>query len=404
MGAFNYQALDPRGRLVKGVLEGDSQRQIRQQLRQRDLRPVSVAAVVTASRKPSVGRLSWGGLSGRDLALLTRQLATLVESGMPLADSLQATARQSRKPRVKSILLEVRSRVAEGHTLAYGLGEFPSVFDELYRAMVRAGENAGYLGPVLIRLADHAEARQFRQQKLRAAMVYPIILIGVALLVIAALMTFVVPKLIQIFATSNTALPLLTRVLIASSDFFSQFGLLLLIVLAATGVMVKRALQIDAVRVRWDRALLSIPVVGELIRGLDAARYSATLSILIGSGVPLLHALSIASEVLGNRVLREASAVVRQRVEQGSSLHRALEEVGVFPPMLVHLIASGEASGELENMLGRAAANQERDVEMTLGTLVSVFEPLLVVFMGGFVLLVVLAVLMPIFNLNTLVK
>ena len=404
MSAFSYQALDASGKLVKGVLEGDSQRQIRSQLRQRELRPVAVEAVSGAEYKTGVNRLGWSGVAARDLALLTRQLATLVESHMPLADSLQAAARQSRKVRVKSVLLEVRSRVVEGHTLAYGLGEFPTVFDETYRAMVRAGENAGYLGPVLTRLADHAENRQFTQQKLRAAMVYPIILIAVALLVIGALMTYVVPELVRIFATSNAQLPVLTRVLIASSDFLGSFGLLLIGALIALSMMLRRLLKIETFRKRWHQILLRLPIAGELARGLDAARYSSTLSILIGAGVPLLHALGIAGEVLGNLVLREAAAAVRLRVEQGGSLHRGLEEVAVFPPMMVHLISSGEASGELEVMLSRAASNQERDTEMSLGTLMSLLEPLLVVFMGGFVLLVVLAVLMPIFDLNTLVK
>jgi general secretion pathway protein F len=213
-----------------------------------------------------------------------------------------------------------------------------------------------------------------------------------------------VPELIRIFATSKVELPLLTRLLIAGSDFLGSYGLYLLLALIAAFVGFRLSLRREAVRRRWHRLLLRLPVAGELVRSLETARYCSTLSILVGSGVPLLQALSIASEVLDNRVLRDASEVARQRVEEGGSLHRALDDTGVFPPIAVHLIASGEASGELEAMLMRAAVNQERDSEMTLASLMSIFEPLLVVLMGGFVLLVVLAVLMPIFNLNTLVS
>jgi general secretion pathway protein F len=274
----------------------------------------------------------------------------------------------------------------------------------MYRAMVLAGENAGYLGPVLTRLADHAENRQFTQQKLRMAMIYPLILVGVAAAVIAALMRFVVPELVRIFQTSNADLPLLTRILIATSNFLGDFGLALLLGVVLGLVALGRLFRNEAARLRRDHFLLRVPIVGELLRGLESARYASTLSILIGSGVPMLQALGIAGEVLGNRVLRQAAEGVRVRVEQGTSLHRALEDSAQFPPMLVHLIASGEASGELESMLSRAATTQERDTEMALGAMMSLFEPLLVVFMGGFVLLVVLAVLMPIFDLNTLVK
>lgn len=404
MGAYSYRALDAGGRMVKGVLEGDSQRQIRQQLRQRALTPVEVEAVAGGVERTPLRPLLRARLSGRDVALLTRQLATLVESGMPLADALQAAAQQNRKARAKSVLLAVRSRVVEGYPLAYGLGEFPAVFDSMYRAMVLAGENAGYLGPVLTRLADHAENRQFTQQKLRMAMIYPLILVGVAAAVIAALMRFVVPELVRIFQTSNADLPLLTRILIATSNFLGDFGLALLLGVVLGLVALGRLFRNEAARLRRDQFLLRVPIIGELLRGLESARYASTLSILIGSGVPMLQALGIAGEVLGNRVLRQAAEGVRMRVEQGTSLHRALEDSAQFPPMLVHLIASGEASGELENMLSRAATTQERDTEMALGAMMSLFEPLLVVFMGGFVLLVVLAVLMPIFDLNTLVK
>ena len=404
MSAFSYQALDARGKKVKGVLEGDSQRQVRSQLRQRELRPLEVVQVQSESDAPVRSGLFARGLGRRDIALLTRQLATLIESGMPLADAIQAAARQSRRGRTSGILHAVRSRVVEGHTLAYALGEFPAVFDPMYRAMVRAGESAGYLGPVLLRLAEYAENRQYTSQKISMAMLYPLILIGVALSVVTALMSFVVPELVRIFATSGVSLPWLTRALLAISDFMASYGGLLLVALIALGGLFKWALRNPATRRAWHAIRLKIPVFGELSRSIEAARYAGTLSILLGAGVPLLQSLQIAGEVIRNMILAEAVEQVRVRVEQGGSLHKAMEETEQFPPMMVYLIASGEVSGELGTALNRAAETQERDTELALGAMMSLLEPLLVVFMGVVVLLVVLAVLMPIFDLNTLVK
>ncbi|MAL96004.1 MAG: type II secretion system protein GspF [Haliea sp.] len=406
MTAFRYRALNPGGKLVKGVLEGDSERQVRQQLRQQKLRPVEVAQ---ANREASPRRglrlnLFRPRISTAELALLTRQLATLVQSSLPLDECLQAAAEQSRRPRTKALLLQVRSRVAEGHTLAYAMGEFPQVFSDMYRAMVNAGEHAGFLGPVLEQLADYNEQRQYTAQKLKMAMIYPFILVAVAIAVVVALMVFVVPELVGIFAHSQKALPLLTRGLIATSDFFRDYALWLLagIVLAVFGL--RYWLRVPRNRRRWHALLLRLPGVSGLVTAVDTARFASTLSILMASGVPLLEALRIAGQVLTNRVLREDSAAVAARVQEGSSLNRALRESGRFPPMMVHMVASGEASGELETMLQRSATNQERELEMTLGTVMGLLEPLLVVVMGGMVLIIVMAILLPIFDLNTMVR
>ena len=404
MTAFRYRALNPAGKLVRGVLEGDSERQVRAQLRGQQLRPVEVS---------SAGRPAAGGLrlrllpmrvSGADLALLTRQLATLVQSGLPLADCLQAAAQQTRRPRIKAMLLQVRSRVTEGHNVAYALGEFPQVFNDMYRAMVAAGEHAGFLGPVLEQLADYAEQRQYTSQKLRMAMIYPFILLGVAVAVIVALMVFVVPELIGIFAHSNRELPLLTRALIWLSDFFRAWLHWLLAGLVIAGVLFRHWLRAPARRRRWHALLLRIPGLRGLLIAVDTARFASTLSILMASGVPLLDSLRIAGAVLVNLVLRAESERVAVQVQEGRSLSRALGDSDYFPPMMVHMAASGEASGALEQMLERAAANQERELEMTLGTLMGLFEPLMVVVMGGMVLLIVLAILLPIFDLNTMVR
>jgi general secretion pathway protein F len=406
MTAFRYRALNPDGKLVRGVLEGDSERQVRTQLRGQSLRPVEVAVANRAEPAANEWRMPLlrRGISTGDLALLTRQLATLVLSNLPLDEALQAAAQQSRSPRIKGTLLQVRSRVAEGHTLAYAMGEFPQVFSEMYRAMVKAGEHAGFLGPVLEQLADYTEQRQYTGQKLKMAMIYPFILVGVAIAVVVALMVFVVPELVGIFAHSRKELPLLTQGLIGASDFFRDYGVWLLVGVVAAIFIVRWLLRNRQRRRRWHGLLLRIPGISRLVIALDTARFASTLSILMASGVPLLEALQIAGQVLTNLVLQEDTALVAESVQEGSSLNRALQQSGHFPPMMVHMVASGEASGELDTMLERSATNQERELEMTLGTMMSLFEPLMVVFMGGMVLTIVLAILLPIFDLNTMVK
>ena len=406
MTAYRYRALNPDGKLVRGVLEGDSERQIRSQLRVQSLRPVEVAVAnrPEPTRSGLRNSLLRRGISAGDLAMLTRQLSTLIQSNLPLDEALQAAAEQSRNARIKGTLLQVRSRVAEGHTLAYAMGEFPQVFNEMYRAMVKAGEHAGFLGPVLEQLADYTEQRQYTGQKLKMAMIYPFILEGVAIAVVVALMVFVVPELVGIFAHSRRELPLLTRGLIASSDFFRDYGVWLVVGLVALALIARQLLRNRQRRRRWHSFLLRVPGISRLVIALDTARFASTLSILMASGVPLLEALRIAGAVLTNLVLQEDTQLVAENVEEGSSLNRALQQSGHFPPMMVHMVASGEASGELETMLERSATNQERELEMTLGTMMSLFEPLMVVFMGGMVLTIVLAVLLPIFDLNTMVK
>ncbi|CAA0109498.1 Type II secretion system protein F [Halioglobus japonicus] len=406
MTAYRYRALNPQGKMVKGVLEGDSERQVRTQLRGQELRPVEVAQANKAESSTPGFRPAtvFSRVSVSDLALITRQLATLVEANLPLDEALQAAAEQSRSNRIKGMLLQVRSRVAEGHTLAYAMGEFPRVFNEMYRAMVNAGEHAGFLGPVLQQLADYTEQRQYTGQKLKMAMIYPFILVGVAIAVVLLLLIFVVPELVGIFAHSHRELPALTRGLIATSDFFQEYGLWLLAGLLVIYFALQHLLRNTVRKKRWHKMLLRMPGVSRVVVAMDTARFASTLSILMASGVPLLESLRIAGEVLTNLVLREDSVAVAAHVQEGSSLNRALKESGRFPPMMVHMVASGEASGELESMLERSATNQERELEMTMGTLMSLFEPLMVVFMGGMVLTIVLAILLPIFDLNTMVN
>lgn len=407
MPAFRYKALDADGKLVKGLLEGDSDRHVRSLLRERSLRPVAIDDAgkdALNDRKSLVSLFTATKVSTGDLALMTRQLATLIQSNMPIDESLRAAAEQSRKPKLKALLLQVRARVAEGYTLAYALGEYPKVFDEMYRAMVTAGEHAGFLAQVLMQLADYTEQRQYTQQKLMMALIYPFILLGVAVSVVVALMVYVVPELVGIFAHTQTDLPPLTVGLIAVSDFLQHQGLWLLVAIIVLIFGWRYWVNQPANKRRWHRALLNIPFVSRVVIAMDTARFASTLSILMVSGVPLLEGLRIAGQVLSNLVLRDDAKAVAQAVEEGGSLHRALAVSGRFPPMMVHMVASGEASGELEQMLERSATNQERELEMTMGTVSALFEPLMVVFMGGMVLTIVLAILLPIFDLNSMVR
>lgn len=406
MTAFRYKALNASGKLVKGVLEGDSERQIRAQLRGKQLRPVEVNEA--GSRAANDSRWSLPlfrpGLSAGEVALVTRQLATLVASALPLDECLQAAAEQTRKAKTKAILLQVRSKVSEGYTLANAMAQFPQAFGEMYRAMVHAGEQAGQLAPVLEQLADYTENRQHTAQKLQMALIYPFVLVAVAIAVVTALMVFVVPELIGIFAHTKKALPPLTVALIATSHLLRDYGIYLLVGLIALAVGFKQLLRAPSRRKAWHKVLLKVPGINSVLIGMDTARFSSTLSILMASGVPLLDALRIAGAVMANLVLRDAAKEVALRVQEGSSLNRALSQEPFFPPMMVHMVASGETSGELEAMLARSAANQERELEMTLGTVMGLFEPLMVVVMGGLVLTIVMAILMPIFDLNTMVR
>lgn len=405
MAAYNYRAIDQKGAVVRGVLQGDSERQIRAQLRSQSLKPLEVKA--TGNGAKATGRFRWSSgpkLTHSDLSLITRQLATLVQSGLPLTDALHASAKQCRKSKVQELLLQVRSRVQEGYSFANALGEAPRSFDQLYRATIRAGESAGYLGPVLMRLAEYCESGQNTRQKLAMAMIYPAILALVSVLVIVAMMTFVVPKLTGLFQQRDRDLPLLTQMLIGTSDFFSQYGFQLLVVLLLALLGFQYWLRKPSNRLGWHKLLLRLPVIGNWQRSYDAARFAATLSIMVSSGVPLLEGLRISREVMVNLQLRAACEGVVVAVEEGSSLNNALARADIFPPLLVQMVASGEASGELDTLLARAAENQERELANAIATLLSVAEPLMVVIMGGIVAVIVLAVLLPILDLNTLIN
>jgi len=405
MGAYEFTALDDSGKERKGVLEADTPRQIRQQLRDKGWAPLAVVEVRQREERSARRRsLFQPRISAVDLALITRQFATLVRSGLPVEEALQALSRQTEKSRLKSMMMAVRARVMEGHSLATALADFPHVFPDLYRATVAAGEQSGYLDRVLERLADYTETRQTLQQKTTLALIYPLLVLIVSILVVALLMVYVVPQIVQVFEGIGQKLPPLTRGLIAVSDFTRSYGLYLLIAAVAATVLARMALRKNGPKRWFHRALLRLPMISRLVRGLNTARFARTLSILTGSSVPVLEALRISASVVSNVPMHAAVDEAARRVREGAALHTALERSGYFPPMTIHLIASGEASGKLEEMLERAADSQEREMEVLITTITELFGPLLILIMGGMVLVIVLAILLPIFDLNQLVK
>ncbi len=404
MAAFTYAALDTAGREQRGVLEADSSRQVRQLLRDRGLAPLRIEPAVKGRGSAAVPvRRGGHGFSAAQLALVTRQLATLLQAGLPLEEALNAVGRQAERQKLTKVMLSVRSRVMEGHTLADSMAEFPSAFPSLYRATVAAGEHSGHLDLVLARLADYAESSHASRQKVMLALLYPSLLLLVAVMIVTGLMLFVVPQVVGVIADQGQQLPTLTRALIALSGFIGSWGWLLLIVIIGVVIAARMALRNDDTRLRWHRRLLQLPLLRRLSRGSNAARFASTLSILINSGVPLVEALRIGGAVLSNRYLQNAVLTATQQVREGSSLHRALEQCGHFPPMMIQMIASGEMSGELGAMLERVAQSQQREFDGLVATLLGIVEPVTLLIMGGAVLLIVVAILQPIFALNTLI-
>jgi general secretion pathway protein F len=407
MGAFEYVAVDATGRERKGVIEGDTPRHVRQLLRDQGLLPVEVEEVVekkeSGRRAPLTLRFQ-RGLSAADLALVTRQLATLVKSGLPLEEALLAVSQQTDKPRVRSIMLGVRSRVMEGHTLADGLAEFPGSFPEIYRATVAASEQSGHLDAVLERLADYTDNRQQLRSRTLSAMLYPVLLFVVCVAIVFFLLVSVVPKVVEVFRTSEAQLPLLTQLLITGSDFMRQYGVWVVAAIAGAIFLFSRWLRIESNRRRWHAFLLRLPLVGKVVRGSNTARFARTLSTLTASTVPVLEALRISSEVVSNLPMKGAVEEAAVRVREGAPIGRSLGTSRVFPPMMIHLISSGETSGELDTMLERAAVHQERELDSILQAVVGLLGPLMILVMGGLVLLIVLAMLLPIFELNQLVQ
>ncbi len=401
MAAFQYLALDESGKQKKGILEGDTKRQIRQLLRDKHLIPIEVDAVNEKQKQKQAAKGSFNRskISAADLALLTRQIATLVKAAIPVEEAIKAVADQSEKSKQQSMMLGIRARVVEGHSFADALSEYPAVFSELYRSMVAAGEKSGNLELVLERLADYTESRHAMSQKITGALVYPVILSIVSVAIVSFLLGYVVPQITQSFTESGQELPLLTEVLLNISQYIREWGLITLALIIAALFGFKSLLKNKQIRLKWDRWKINAWIIGKIIRGLNAARFARTLAILNASSVPLLEGLSIAGDVMTNQELKKAVKEAAVRVSEGSGLKVSLQECGYFPPMMLHMIASGENSGELEQMLDRAADNQETQFNNMVGVMMDMIGPLMILIMGGFVFTIVLAIMLPVFEL-----
>jgi general secretion pathway protein F len=401
MEAFHYQALDAAGRTVAGVVQADTARQARAGLRAQGLLPSSVGQVRARER----AGLAWSrGLSAAELSLATRQLATLLASGLTMEQALDALIEEAAAPLTREVLTGVKTEVTAGSSLAGALGAYEKTFPDFYRALVRGGEDSGALPTVLQHLADYLDARQALRQKTSLALLYPTLVAVVALMIVTGLLVYVVPQVVQVFQQSRQKLPLLTLALIGLSDFLRVAWPYLAVLAVGAAAGVRLALRHAGPRRRWHAALLRLPWLGSLARGVDTSRFASTLAILVGGGVPLLAALDSGARVMGNVVMREAVERALGRVREGAGLARALGETRAFPPMLVHLVASGEVSGKLEQMLARAAQLETQALERRLAVFLTLVEPLMILVMGGVVLLIVLAILLPIIQINQLVR
>lgn len=405
MSAYHYIAMNANGQEQKGVIEAENEKYARQLLREKSLIPVRIRPAqekkdANKTHKRSLFNLE-RGLTSKELALFTRQFATLLAAGLPLEEALLAVSEQSEKEKVKGLILSVRSKVVEGHALASALREHPASFSALFCATVAAGEKSGHLEKVLLRLAEYTEQQWNMRQKLKTALIYPTMIILVAIGIVGFLLQYVVPKMIAVYGNLNQDLPALTKVLIVVSNFVTSYGLYLLLLIVAGAFIFSRALQkSEALRAKFHAFLLRLPLIGYAIKTANTARFSRTLSILSAAGVPVLEAMTIASQLITVIPIRRAVETAVNHVREGGAIYLSLKQTGFFPPMSIHMIASGEASGQLENMLERVAHNQEDEITRLIEVSLALFEPAVILIMGAIVLFIVLAVLLPIFQLN----
>lgn len=406
MAAFEYRALDARGKRKKGIMEGDSARQVRTRLKEQGLIPVDVTETLAQNRpanSSSIGAFK-RRIRAPELMLITRQLATLVQAGMPLEQCLKAVSEQAENAYIRNVLLAVRAKVLEGHTLADSLAAYSNSFDNLFRAMVAAGEKSGHLAAVLVRLADYTEQRQKMRTKLQLALIYPVVLVVFAIGIVAFLLSAVVPPIVEQFVQMGQVLPASTQFLLNASDVLRHWGALWLGILLVAILLGRRVLRHPDMRLRWDRRLTQLPVIGKVARGLNTARFARTLSICTSSAIPILEGMQVAVDVISNQYVKQQVIAAREQVREGVSLRRALAESKLFPPMMLHMIASGEQSGELESMLTHAADNQDNQFESTVNIALSLMTPALIALMAGMVLFIVMATLMPILEMNNLLN
>ena len=406
MPAFQYVALNPQGKEIKGILEADSARQLRQTLRDQALTPMQVEPSNKQFDKDSNQHgfsLFTPKLKALDRVLFTRQLSTLLASSMPIEESLNAIAQQNEKQSNKALIMGIRSRVLEGNSLAQSLLEYPSSFSNLYCSSVAAGEQSGFLDQVLDNLSNYLEREHESYRNVEMALMYPIILLIVAFVIVGALMVYVLPDMIDVIENTGQTLPWATTLLISVTELLKSFWWVLLCGILALSLFIRGILNREKVRLIWDAYKFSLPIIGKIIRSSNSARFSNTLSILTKSGIPLVDAMKIASEVVANKALQTDLRTATQDVVEGKSLRESLENISHFPPMMMHMIGSGEKSGELDQMLARIAEYQQAEVERLVSTLVKLFEPAMMIIMGGTVLFIVMAVLLPILSMNQIV-
>jgi general secretion pathway protein F len=405
MPAFRFEAIDQAGKSQKGVLDADSARAARSQLRTQGLTPLVVEAAGSRTRGERKQRLSLGKrLSQREQAILTRQIASLLTAGLPLGETLSVLTEQSERDYVRELMAAIRGEVLGGHSFANALAEHPRDFPEIYRALVAAGEHTGKLGLVLSRLADYIEQRNALKQKIVLAFTYPAIVTLIAFGIVTFLLSYVVPQVVNVFASTKQSLPFLTIAMMALSGFVRNWWWAGLIGVALLSWIIKSVLARPGPRMAFDRWLLTAPLLGKLVRGYNTVRFASTLAILTAAGVPILRALQAAGETLSNRAMSANVEDAIIRVREGTSLSRALGNTKTFPPVLVHLIRSGEATGDVTTMLDRASEGEAGELERRTMFLTSLLEPLLILAMGGVVLVIVLAVMLPIIELNNLVQ
>ncbi|KTD09494.1 GspF family T2SS innner membrane protein variant LspF [Legionella jamestowniensis] len=398
MGAYHYQALSKTGNTTKGVIEADSERHARQLLRERGMIPTQIR---TLAKQQLTRRKD--KLSSQDLALFTRQLATLLAAGIPVEESLRGVSEQTEKDKVRELIIGVRAKVVEGYALAQAMGEFPNAFPELYRATVGAGEQTGRLDLVLEKLADYTENQQETRQKIQQALIYPSLMILVSTAIISFLLAFVVPKIIEVFTSSGQSLPGMTQVLITISNFLKSYGLIVLLLFVLFLIVFKKSLANTNIRTGWHKLLLRLPVTSYLVRSVNVARYIHTFGILFAAGVSVLETMRVSSSLVTNLVMRNAFDQATIRVREGTAISQALKETGFLNPMAIHLIASGEKSGQIATMMERAASHLDNEVKRLIDTALTLLEPLVILLMGAVVLFIVLATLLPIFSMEQLV-
>lgn len=403
MPAYHFVAINKFGKEQKGVIEAEHEKQARQLLRDKSLVPIRIKAPAAKKATGKENKFNWHqrGLTSKELALFTRQFATLLSAGLPIEECLQAVAEQTEKERIQGIILSVRSKVLEGHALAAAMREYPDAFSALFCATIAAGEKTGHLDKVLVRLAEYTEQQWNMRQKLKTALIYPVMIVLVAIGIVGFLLEYVVPKMVAVYSNLKQSLPGMTKILIGVSEFVKSEGVYVLIALALFAFIWRRALKrSDALREKYHSFLMRLPLFGYAVKTSDTARFSRTLSILTASGVPALEAMSISAELLSVIPIRKSMALAVQRVREGAAIYLALKQTLYFPPMSIHMIASGEASGQLEKMLERVAINQEEEIIRLIDVSLALFEPAIILLMGAIVLFIVLAVLLPIFDLN----